>query len=95
MLMPVIGAVIVIALIVGGISAAVGGCQSDAEKTQQQAREQAAEVRQEAKEKRQAVARSEQSAEERLKGFHCLSAWDGNHNGFERLVKPLLGVSPS
>ena len=28
--------------------------------------------------------------EERQKGFHCLSAWDGNHDGFEDLVRPQL-----
>ena len=29
-------------------------------------------------------------SEDRLNGFHCLSSWDGNHDGLERLVKPLL-----
>ena len=37
---------------------------------------------------------SEQSkaekAEDRRKGFHCLSAWDGNHNGLEDLVRDEL-----
>ena len=31
-----------------------------------------------------------QKLEEKRKGFHCLSAWDGNHDGFERLVKARL-----
>ena len=30
------------------------------------------------------------SEEDRRFGFHCLDPWDGNHNGFERLVKPYL-----
>lgn len=29
-------------------------------------------------------------AEERRKGFHCLSAWDGNHDGLEALVRQHL-----
>ena len=29
-------------------------------------------------------------AEDRRKGHHCLSAWDGNHDGLERLVKAQL-----
>ena len=29
-------------------------------------------------------------AEEKRKGWHCLSAWDGNHDGLEDLVKSLL-----
>ena len=28
--------------------------------------------------------------EERRKGFHCLSAWDGNHDGIETLVRARL-----
>ncbi len=28
--------------------------------------------------------------EDRRKGFHCLSAWDGHHNGLEELVKVQL-----
>ena len=28
-----------------------------------------------------------QAKEEEQKGFHCLSAWDGNHDNFEELVK--------
>ncbi len=32
----------------------------------------------------------EERAEEKKWGFHCLSEWDGNHDGFERLVKPYL-----
>lgn len=30
------------------------------------------------------------AAEERRKGFHCLSSFDGNHNGLERLVRGRL-----
>ena len=33
---------------------------------------------------------SEPTAEERRKGFHCLSSWDGNHNGLEELVRRRL-----
>ena len=33
---------------------------------------------------------SEEKLEERRKGFHCLSSWDGNHDGFERLVRARL-----
>ena len=29
-------------------------------------------------------------AEEERMGFHCLSAWDGNHDGLEGLVRPQL-----
>lgn len=29
-------------------------------------------------------------AEERQKGFHCLSAWDGNHDGLEALIRNRL-----
>ena len=29
-------------------------------------------------------------AEERRKGFHCLTEWDGNHDGLEVLVKDQL-----
>lgn len=28
--------------------------------------------------------------EERRRGHHCLSAWDGNHEGFERLIRAEL-----
>lgn len=31
--------------------------------------------------------RSTEDAANRRQGFHCLSAWDGNHDGLERLVK--------
>jgi len=31
-----------------------------------------------------------EAAEERQKGFHCLSAWDGNHDGLEDLIKAKL-----
>lgn len=27
---------------------------------------------------------------DRIAGFHCLSAWDGDHEGFEDLVRPNL-----
>ena len=33
---------------------------------------------------------SADSAEDIRNGFHCLSKWDGNHDGFERLVKRQL-----
>ena len=36
------------------------------------------------------VEQQEAKAEEERKGFHCLSAWDGNHDGMEDLVRPLL-----
>jgi len=29
-------------------------------------------------------------AEDRRKGFHCLSAWDGNHDGLEALIRDRL-----
>lgn len=29
-------------------------------------------------------------AEERRKGFHCLSGWDGNHEGLEALIRAVL-----
>ena len=32
----------------------------------------------------------EAKAEEERKGFHCLSAWDGNHDGLEGLVRQQL-----
>lgn len=35
---------------------------------------------------REAVA----EAENERKGFHCLSSWDGDHNGLERLVRARL-----
>ena len=34
--------------------------------------------------------REAEQAEERRQGFHCLSAWDGNHDGLEMLVKDNL-----
>ena len=33
---------------------------------------------------------SEEELEERRKGFHCLSDWDGNHDGLEALVRDRL-----
>ncbi|MCY3544236.1 MAG: hypothetical protein OXH22_09365 [Chloroflexi bacterium] len=36
------------------------------------------------------VATVRAQAEEKRKGFHCLSWWDGNHDAFERLVKQRL-----
>ncbi len=30
---------------------------------------------------------TEETAEDKRKGFHCLSAWDGHHDGLEALVK--------
>jgi len=32
----------------------------------------------------------DRQAEERRKGFHCLSAWDGNHDGLEALIRDRL-----
>ena len=34
--------------------------------------------------------RAAEEAEERRKGFHCLSTWDGHHDGLEELVKNQL-----
>ena len=34
--------------------------------------------------------RAAEKAEDKRKGFHCLSAWDGHHDGFEALVKANL-----
>ena len=31
-----------------------------------------------------------EKAEEKRKGFHCLSPWDGNHDGLEALIKTQL-----
>ena len=36
------------------------------------------------------VEQQEAKAEEERKGFHCLSAWDGNHDGLEGLVRQQL-----
>ena len=33
--------------------------------------------------------------EDRVKGFHCLSAWDGNHQGPEALVRGQLNAPNS
>ena len=33
---------------------------------------------------------SPQDAERRHKGFHCLSGWDGGHNGLNELIKARL-----
>ena len=33
---------------------------------------------------------SAEELEEKIKGFHCLSSWDGNHSGLERLVRQEL-----
>ena len=33
---------------------------------------------------------SEETMEDRRKGFHCLSPWDGNHDGMEALVRAQL-----
>ena len=38
------------------------------------------------------VEQQEAKVEEERKGFHCLSAWDGNHGGMEDLVRPLLNM---
>lgn len=32
----------------------------------------------------------DERAEDRRKGFHCLSAWDGNHDGLEALIRDQL-----
>ncbi len=34
--------------------------------------------------------RGSYDAEERRKGFHCLSQWDGNHDGLEALIRDRL-----
>ena len=36
------------------------------------------------------TSKSGETADDRRKGFHCLSTWDGNHDGLERLVKAQL-----
>lgn len=33
---------------------------------------------------------SAEELEEQRKGFHCLSTWDGNHSGLERLIRNRL-----
>ena len=33
---------------------------------------------------------SAEDLEKKRKGFHCLSAWDGSHRGFEQLIKQRL-----
>ncbi|WP_037309079.1 hypothetical protein [Ruegeria halocynthiae] len=45
-----------------------------------------------AKEKDEAERRlaEAQAAEEKRKGFHCLSAWDGSHRDFKRAVKDMM-----
>ena len=35
-------------------------------------------------------ARAAEKAEDRRKGHHCLSAWDGNHDGLEELIRAQL-----
>ena len=44
----------------------------------------------EAKAKAEKAAKAFEDREERRKGFHCLSAWDGNHDGLEKLVRDRL-----
>ena len=34
--------------------------------------------------------RQQERQEDRRKGFHCLSPWNGHHDGFERLVRGQL-----
>lgn len=36
------------------------------------------------------AAKREEEAEERRKGFHCLSGWDGSHAAFKRQVKSMM-----
>lgn len=38
----------------------------------------------------QVRAQAKAEAEEKRKGFHCLSPWDGNHDGMEVLIKAQL-----
>lgn len=51
-----------------------------------------AEREREAELERQRVAEAEEQAEqeERRKGFHCLSAWDGSHTAFKRKVSEAM-----
>ena len=38
----------------------------------------------------QTAAAAAEEAEDRRKGFHCLSPWDGNHDGLEALIRDEL-----
>ncbi|MES0861574.1 cell envelope integrity protein TolA [Ruegeria sp. SCPT10] len=57
------------------------------------ARQRALEVEAQAKEaekQREAAAKQATEAEERRKGFHCLSSWDGSHRELKKAVKAAL-----
>ena len=36
------------------------------------------------------IEKEKETLEEKRKGFHCLSAWDGNHDGLEALIRSQL-----
>ena len=65
------------AICIGALAIVLGACQGPSAAEQ-------------AEERREKAAEAAEVREERRKGFHCLSDWDGNHNGFERLVKRQL-----
>ena len=67
--------IVLVALIATCMAVFSSGGSSDDEQSEQR--------------QQQSEERQRQSEEER-KGFHCLSAWDGNHNGLEALVRDNL-----
>lgn len=80
-------------IILGGLWAL--GAYTENQKTPEQRAQEAADraaaeakAKQEAAEK--AAAESSEKAEERRKGFHCLSAWDGSHRELVDAVKKSL-----
>ncbi|MCY4085335.1 MAG: hypothetical protein OXG37_00210 [Actinomycetia bacterium] len=65
---------IILAIIIGVVVTTCGG-PSEAEQ---------------AEERREDAAERAKEREEQWKGFHCLSDWDGNHDGFEAIVRGRL-----
>ena len=77
-------------LLIGALVSVAGGDEdpaAEAEEARQTEAAEAAERRAEAEERR---AENAEKAEERRKGFHCLSEWDGNHDGLEALIRERL-----
>ena len=70
-------------LLIGALVSVAGGDEDPAAEDEETRQAEAAE----AAERR---AENAEKAEERRKGFHCLSEWDGNHDGLEALIRDRL-----
>ena len=72
--------IVVSFFVIAAIGAAVGGSGSSDEPTRRSTPRPAAAT----------ATPDAEEAEKRRKGFHCLSAWDGSHRGFNEQIKKLL-----